>query len=291
MNSNRESYLLLESPTGTDHPILKRIVLVLVLSLGLLITMFPYLWAYILSTHERDSMFSNTLRLFPGQSLSENYTILVEVLPFWTSIFNSLSVSITGTVVASLFCSMGGFAMALYEFRGKQVLFVVMIVSMMLPPVVSIVPYFMLIKELGLIDTHLALWLPFAALPYGIFLLRQYAGATISKEIVETARIDGANDFQIYWKIALPAMKPALVLFATMHFIFLWNNYLNPLVATGSPEVQLVTQALRSIQKIPKIPFGALMLGSLISMVPVIIVYIIGVRQIFSNIDNPPARS
>ncbi|RMF18624.1 MAG: carbohydrate ABC transporter permease [Gammaproteobacteria bacterium] len=262
------------------------IVLMGLLIISALMTVFPFFWSAILSTHSRETIFSTDITLMPGDALAANYAKLLEIMPFWQAMFNSFYVAFLGTTVSLLFCSMGGYAFAVYRFKGKNLLFGVLVGSMMVPPVLSLIPYYLTVKFLGLMDTHVAVWLPFTATPFCIFLVRQYVVASIPRELLESARMDGAGEFTTYWKIALPLMKPVLATVAIVQFVFFWNNFLSPLVVLNSTENYVITLALRSVQNLPNTPWGAVMLGTTISMLPILLFYSVSSKQIISGMTS-----
>ena len=239
------------------------IVLGLFLILSAIMTVFPFLWSAILATRDRTEIFGVDLSFALGDSLAYNYEQLLEIMPFWQSMFNSFKVAFLGTTISLLFCSMGGYAFAVYKFKGKNALFGLLVGSMMIPPVLSIIPYYLTVQFLGLLDNHLAVWLPFTATPFGIFLMRQHIVASIPRELLEAAKLDGAGEFRTYWSVVLPLLKPALATLAIVQFVFFWNNFLTPLVVLNSTENYVVTLALRSVQNLPNTPWGAVMLGTL----------------------------
>ena len=248
------------------------------------LTVFPFVWSGILATHDRTTIFGEVIPLLLGDALSENYAKLREMLPFWQAISNSAVVAILGTLASLLFCSLGGYAFGAYKFRGQKVLFAFMLATMMIPPVVGIIPYYLMIKLLGLLDTLTAVWLPFTATPFGIFLVRQYVVTSIPKELLDAATLDGASELRIYWSIVLPLLKPALATLAIVQFVFFWNNFLTPLVALSSREKYVVTLGLRSLQNTPNAPWGAVMLGAAISVFPLVICYLIASRKIIAGL-------
>ncbi|WP_369600094.1 carbohydrate ABC transporter permease [Hahella sp. SMD15-11] len=260
--------------------------LMALLIISALMTVFPFLWSAILSTHSREMIFSTDIILTPGNALQANYDKLMEIMPFWQAMFNSFYVALLGTAVSLMFCSMGGYAFAVYRFKGKNLLFGVLVGSMMVPPVLGLIPYYLTVKFLGLMDTHLAVWLPFTATPFCIFLVRQYVVASIPKELLESARMDGAGEFLTYWKIALPLMRPVLATVGIVQFVFFWNNFINPLVVLNSTENYVITLALRSVQNLPNTPWGAVMLGTTISMLPILAFYLFSSRQIISGMTS-----
>lgn len=257
-----------------------------VLIVSALITVFPFFWSALLSTRDRSEIFGAGISFAIGDSLGMNYERLLEIMPFWQAMFNSIYVAFVGTTISLLFCSMGGYAFAVYKFKGKNLLFGMLVGSMMIPPVLSLIPYFMIIKFLGLMDNHMAVWLPFTTTPFGIFLMRQHVIASVPKELLEAAKLDGAGEFRTYWSVVLPLMKPALATLAIVQFVFFWNMFMNPLVVLTTPENYVITQALRSVQGIPNTPWGAVMLGTTISILPLVTAYVLASRQMISGLTS-----
>ena len=269
--------------------IITKVVLIVLgafLILSAIMTVFPFLWSAILATRDRTEIFGIDLSFALGDSLAYNYEQLLEIMPFWQSMFNSFKVAFLGTTISLLFCSMGGYAFAVYKFKGKNALFGLLVGSMMIPPVLSIIPYYLTVQFLGLLDSHLAVWLPFTATPFGIFLMRQHIVASVPRELLEAAKLDGAGEFRTYWSVVLPLLKPALATLAIVQFVFFWNNFLTPLVVLNSTENYVVTLALRSVQNLPNTPWGAVMLGTFISILPIATFYLFASRQMISGLTS-----
>ena len=257
-----------------------------VLIFSAVMTVFPFVWGALLSTRDRSEIFGTTISFALGDSLAINYDRLLQIMPFWQAMFNSIYVAFVGTTVSLLFCSMGGYAFAVYKFRGKNFLFALLVGSMMIPPALSLIPYFLVVQFLGLIDNHIAVWLPFTTAPFGIFLVRQHVVSSIPIELLEAAKLDGAGEFRTYWSVVLPLMKPALATLAIIQFVFFWNMFMNPLVVLNSPDNYVITQALRSVQGIPNTPWGSVMLGTTISLLPILLTYICASRQMISGLTS-----
>ncbi|WCP66272.1 carbohydrate ABC transporter permease [Vibrio tubiashii] len=261
-------------------------LLAVVLIVSAIMTVFPFLWSALLSTRDRTEIFGSGISFAIGDSLAVNYAKLLEIMPFWQAMFNSIYIAFLGTTISLLFCSMGGYAFAVYKFKGKTLLFGMLVGSMMIPPVLSLIPYFMIVKFLGLLDNHLAVWLPFTTTPFGIFLMRQHVVASVPKELLEAAKLDGAGEFRTYWNVVLPLMKPALATLAIVQFVFFWNMFMQPLVVLTTPENYVITQALRSVQGIPNTPWGAVMLGTTISILPLVVTYLFASKQMISGLTS-----
>jgi multiple sugar transport system permease protein len=262
------------------------VLLAIVLIISAIITVFPFFWSALLSTRDRSEIFGTGISFAIGDSLMINYAKLQEIMPFWQAMFNSVYIAFLGTTISLLFCSMGGYAFAVFRFRGRNVLFGMLVGMMMVPPVLSLIPYFMVVKFLGLMDNHIAVWLPLTTTPFGIFLMRQHVVASIPKELLEAAKLDGAGEFRTYWSVVLPLMKPALATLAIVQFVLLWNSFLQPLVVLNSPDQYVITQALRSVQGIPNTPWGAVMLGTTISILPLVITYLFASKQMISGLTS-----
>lgn len=250
------------------------------------LTLFPFLWVLLLSTHDRETIFSGTLPFYWGDQLAENYVRLLEILPFWRVLWNSVSVSLLSTLVSLAICSLGGYAFAVYRFPGKTALFAMLIISMMIPPVLSLIPYYLVVSFIGLLDTHAAIWLPLAITPFGVFLVRQYVASSVPKDLFDAARIEGANEFQLFWHVALPLVKPALATLAIVQFVGAWNNFMIPLIVLKSQDMYVLTLALRSVQSVANTPWGAVMLGTFLSMLPLLIVFAFASRQIMAGLTS-----
>ncbi|WP_102867071.1 carbohydrate ABC transporter permease [Pseudovibrio exalbescens] len=251
---------------------------------SVLITIFPFVWVAMMGTHSRSEIFSSPPPFYFGTRLLENYDKLLEIMPFWLVLGNSLMVSIVGTAVTVLFCSMCAYGFFAYEFRGKNIVFGIMVASMMVPPVLTLIPFFLTVKFLGLLDTHAAIWLPLAANAMGIFLIRQYMVTSISRDLLDAAKVDGASDFRTYWTVVLPLIKPALATLGIVTFIMLWNNFLLPLIVISSPDKYVLTLALRSLQSVANTPWGAVMLGTFLSMIPLLIAFLFFSKQMMAGL-------
>ena len=188
------------------------------------------------------------------------------------------------TTLTLLFCSMGGYAFAMYEFRFKKALFGLVIGTMLLPSFMNMIPSFMIMDLLGWIDQPRALYIPGAASAFGIFLMRQFITSAVPRELVEAARMDGCGELGIYARIVLPLLKPALGTLGLITFISSWNNFIGPLVVMRSPEMYTLPLALRSLQSPVDTEWGALIAGSAIATLPLIVLFVLCSRQLISGL-------
>jgi multiple sugar transport system permease protein len=251
---------------------------------GALIMLAPFYFMFVFATHSRTEIFSLPPPLFFGDDFFNNLKILTERLPFWRNLGWSLYVAIASTVLTLLFCSMGGYAFALFDFKFKNVLFGLVMGTMLLPSFMNMIPTFMIMDALGWIDQPKALYIPGAASAFGIFLMRQFVTSSIPRDLIEAARMDGCSELGIYWRIVLPLLKPALGTLGLITFIASWNNFIGPLIVMRSPDMYTLPLALRSLQSPVNTEWGALMTGSAIATLPLVVLYVLSSRQLISGL-------
>ncbi|HEX5688240.1 MAG TPA: carbohydrate ABC transporter permease [Ideonella sp.] len=251
---------------------------------GALVMLTPFYFLFVFATQSRQELFSLPPPLFFGNDLAANVHILTERIPFLRNLGWSVYVALASTALTLLFCSMGGTAFALYEFRFKKQLFALVMATMLLPSFMTIIPNFMVMDALGWIDQPRALYVPGAAGAFGIFLMRQSVMAAIPRELIEAARMDGCGEFAIYWRIVLPLLKPALGTLGLATFIASWNNFIGPLVVMRSPDMYTLPLALRSLQSPVDTEWGALMAGTAIATLPLLVLFALASRQLIAGL-------
>jgi multiple sugar transport system permease protein len=256
----------------------------LVVGVGALIMLAPFYFMFVFATHSRTEIFSLPPPVFFGDDFLANLKILTERMPFWRNLGWSLYVAIASTVLTLLFCSMGGYAFALFDFKFKNALFGLVMGTMLLPSFMNMIPTFMIMDALGWIDQPKALYIPGAASAFGIFLMRQFVSSSIPKDLVEAARMDGCSELGIYVRIVLPLLKPALGTLGLITFIASWNNFIGPLIVMRSPEMYTLPLALRSLQSPVNTEWGALMTGSAIATLPLVVLFMLSSRQLISGL-------
>jgi len=259
---------------------------IVLLALGALITIAPFYFMFVFATHGRAEIFQLPPPVWFGDNAPTNYESLVERTPFWRNLWNSLYLAVMSTVTTLFFCSLAGFAFAMYSFKGRELMFSVVLATLLIPGTLNIVPFALIMQALGWIDTPRALWVPGMASAFGIFLMRQYIGSAIPRELVEAARIDGASEFGIYRRVILPLCTPALATLGLVTFINSWNNFLGPLIIFRSAETFTAPLALRSIQGLVNTDWGALMFGVALTVVPLIVVFVFAARQLIDGLTS-----
>jgi multiple sugar transport system permease protein len=257
---------------------------------GTLIMMAPFYFMFVYATHNRDAIFTLPPPLFFGSDFLTNFNILTSKIALWRSLGWSLYVALASTALTLLFCSMGGYAFAMFEFRFKGPLFTLVMGTMLLPSFLGMIPSFMIMDALGWLDQPRALYIPGAASAFGIFMMRQFVSSAVPRDLVEAARMDGCGEFRIYWSIVLPLLQPALGTLGLITFIGSWNNFIGPLIVMRSPEMYTFPLALRSMHNPADTEWGALMAGAAIATIPLLILFAISSRRLIDGLTAGAVR-
>ena len=268
----------------------QRLIALALVGAGALVLMAPFYFTFVFATHARSDIFNTPPPMWFGSHLLDNIGLLLGRLPFWRNLGLSLYVAGMTTALNLLLCAMAGFAFAVYEFRFKRALFGMVVGSMMLPSFLNMIPSFMVMDLLGWIDQPRALYVPGAAGALGIFMLRQYVGTAIPVDLIEAARMDGCSEWRIFWRVVLPLCGPALGTLGLITFISAWNNFVGPLVVMRSVENYTVPLALRSLQSPNNTEWGALMAGSAIAMLPLLVVFVFSARRLVAGLTAGAVR-
>ncbi|WP_391209595.1 carbohydrate ABC transporter permease [Psychrobacillus sp. L4] len=253
------------------------------LTLGVVISIFPFYWMLVGSTLPSGKLLSVPPNLLPGKHLVENAKTLNESLNLAKVMWNSLFIAIVSTILSVLFCTMAGYAFAKFKFKGSKPLFFVILCTLMIPFQVTLIPLFEIMVWLDWLNTYQAIILPSLASPFAIFLMRQNM-ISIPDSILEAARIDGAGEFKIFFKIVMPTMKPALAAVSIFIFMSQWNSLLWPLITLNSKEMFTLPVALSSLIGLARIDYGQLMLGTTLSVIPILILFLIFQRNFIAGI-------
>ena len=219
----------------------------------------------------------------------DNYTDVLISGPFGRYFFNSIFITFCVVMGNILFSSMVGYAFARKEFPFKKTIFILVIGSLMIPTQVIMVPVFILIKNLGWLNTYWALTLPALLCPFNIFLMRQYI-SKLPVSLEEAARIDGSSDFGIFFKVVLPLARPALAVIGINAFMGSWNTFLYPFILTNTPEMRTLPVGLALYKSLQGVDWVHLMAGSSITALPVIVVFLIFQKNIIAGLTAGSAK-
>jgi ABC-type glycerol-3-phosphate transport system permease component len=248
--------------------------------------LFPYIWMIAMSFKPDSEIFSG--HIFPSAPTLEQYQRLffgykfkdlTLIVPFLTYYKNTIFVTVASLVLVVLTDALAAYGFAKFKFRGKNLLFWLMIGTMLLPLYATLIPTFWLFSKIGLINSYHALIWPSVVDAYGIFLLRQYM-ETIPDELIDAAKIDGANAFRIFWQVVVPLSRPALGTLVIFRFLFVWNDYLWPLIVLRKQEMFTLGIGIANMQlRQGMVVWGSQMAASVLATLPVIVLVLLMQRQ------------
>lgn len=263
---------------------IKKILAYLITALGALTMIIPFLWMLSTALKEPGQVFTMPPQWIPKPFMWSNFTKAWSSLPFAMFSTNSLKIAILSTLGTLLSCSWAAYAFARLRFPGKEPLFAVILATMMIPGQITMIPIFIVMRSLGWYDTHLPLWVPsFFGSAFGTFLLRQFF-ASLPDELDDAAKIDGCNPFEIYYRIYLPLSKPALATLGVLTFLGSWNSLLGPVIYLTSIEKFTLMIGLSFFQGQYTTDYSLLMSGSIISLVPIILLYMVAQKYFVQGI-------
>lgn len=252
---------------------IRKVILYSVLLIGVIVTIAPFLWMISASLMPVGQANQFPPKFWPEKVTFEHYQTLFSRLNVARYFLNSIVISLSITGISLIFNSMAGFAFAKYRFAGKQKLFKLLLSAMVIPAQVTMLPLFLMLNRMGFINTYWGVIIPGMASIYGIFLIRQYI-ISIPDSLIESARIDGAHDFYIYWKIILPVAKPILVTLALFTFMGAWNDFLWPLIVLTKDSMYTLPVVLANLMGEHVQDTEMMMAGSVITILPIIIVFL-----------------
>lgn len=252
-----------------------------VLAVGAGITLIPLVWLLAASLKGPDDLFHYLF--FSPRPSWVNFRQLFREIPFFRFLMNSFFISGMTVLVQLFFSSLGGFALAKYEFPGKRAIMVLMLATLLIPGQVLMAPLYELIYRLGLVDSYLGLVVPGAVSVFGMFLFRQ-SMMQIPDELLQAARIDGCSEFRIYWEIILPASRPMIGAFSLIAFMGSWNSFLWPQIILHNDQRFTLPIALNQMVGLYSQQYGTLMAGTLLSVLPVVVLFLLLQREFISGL-------
>lgn len=264
---------------------LERVVVWTLLMLGALIMIVPFLWLVSTSLKEQAQIFRYPPQWIPRPIRWQNYPEALTVLPFALFVRNTVLITIITMIGVLLTSSLCAYGFARLRFPGREVIFMVLLSTLMLPYAVIMIPQYIMFKYLGWIDTYLPLTVPsyFGGGIFNIFLLRQFF-RTIPADLTDAARIDGASELRIFWQVMLPLARPALTVIAIFTFINSWNDFLGPLIYLSSNEKFTIALGLATFKGMYSTQWQYLMAASTVMVVPVIVLFFLAQRYFVQGI-------
>lgn len=263
-----------------------------IVAAGAVMMVAPFYFMFIFATHHNDKIFTVPPPLWFGNALGDNLRDLLTRLPhFWKNLGWSFYIALMTTALNLFFCSLAGFAFALYDFRWREQLFAAVMATLLLPSFVGMIPTVLVMDWLGWFNTPRALYVPGAVGALGIFMMRQYISSAIPRELIDAARIDGCGEFGLYWRIVLPLIGPALGTLGLVVFIGSWNNFISPLIVMNDMEMYTVPLALRSLQGTGQTPWGAISAGAAIAVLPLLVIFAFASRRLIEGLTAGAVKS
>lgn len=261
-----------------------RLWLYAVLAIALIAVVAPFVWMVLGSFKGEGELRANPPTWIPQAASLDNYTQLFSRLSFGTYFANSVIVAVVVTAGNLLFCSMLGYALAMLDFKGKKLVFTAVMGTLMIPGVVTFVPLFVLVANIGLIDSLPGLILPFLVSPFGVFLMRQFI-LGLPKDLLDAGRVDGAGELRIFRQIILPLCGPALATLGILTFLGSWNNFLWPLVVAQQESTYTLPVALALYSTGQNSTnYGLLLAGATVVVIPILAVFLVFQRRFIEGI-------
>jgi multiple sugar transport system permease protein len=255
-----------------------------------LIILVPLLWIFLTSFKTDYDAIKSSSNPIPNPFTTDAYqTLSSGQQPIFLWFVNSLAAAALQTVLILVTASLGAYALARLEFIGKKIVFGAIVATLLVPPIIFLIPNYLIVDSFGWLDSIWAITIPGAAGAFGIFFLRQFF-ISLPKELEEAARIDGAGDFRIFWQLVLPLARPALATLAVLSFLNNWNDFLWPIYVLLSPEHQTLQPGLAVLSGAYSTHYGIVMAGAVIASVPVLILFAAAQKQIVESVATSGIR-
>ena len=248
---------------------------------------FPFYYMFVIASHPRATMFSTPPNVWFGGALFDNIRRLLfqqQQVPFQLNYLNSVAIALLTVVTTVFFCTMGGFALAKYDFKFKKFIFFFILATMAFPPFLNIIPFYRMMAAFGWINRWRALIVPGMANAMGIFLMRQYLEESIPRDLLDAARIDGLNEFRILLRVVFPLAKPAMGVLSIIVFVGQWNNFLGAFILLPRLSVTTLPVALNTLNAVSRGEFGMVYAGTALTIFPLLLVFFVASRQFISGL-------
>ncbi|QJU56179.1 carbohydrate ABC transporter permease [Herbiconiux sp. KACC 21604] len=255
-----------------------------VLVIGVLGSIAPLYWMFVVGSNTSAAVSQFPPTFLPGGNFVDNAAYAQTRVPFARSILNSAIVAVSVAVLQVFFCSLAGFAFAKLRFRGRNALLVTVIATMAIPAQLGIVPLYMIMVNLGWVNTLQALIVPGAVSAFGVFWMRQVVMGSIPDELVEAAKIDGCGTFRTYWSVVLPNIRGSAAVFGLFAAMGAWNDFLWPLIILNSPDMFTSQVAIQQLRTAYSIDYSVTMTASVIATLPLLLLFLAAGKQLVAGI-------
>lgn len=259
-------------------------ILYVFLGLATVVCLLPFYSMIISSTHTNADI-AEKLLLLPGSQFMDNYNRLMGTVNIWRGLLNTIFVAVVGTAISIYFSAMVGYGFSKFDFPLKNLLFIMLLATMMIPSQLGIIGFYKLMNAFHMLNTYYPLIMNTAANAFGVFLIRQFAESSVQKEILEAGRIDGCGEFKMFNRIALPLLAPGLATLAIFVFISKWNDFLTPVIILFNNNLQTLPVMIASLRSEFSSDFGAQYVGIVISVVPILVFFSMMSKRIIGGIE------
>jgi multiple sugar transport system permease protein len=247
--------------------------------------LLPFFWMLVSSFKVEKDVFVYPIQWIPKEwnAITNYKEVWAGDYPFWKYYLNSIKVSVTTTVISAMVSALAAYGFSKINFKGSSYVFLVVLATYMVPSQAILIPQFILYRQIGLFDSHIGLILLGSFSVLGTFMLRQFFMG-VHQEFIESAKMDGANHFRIFWSIGLPLVKPAVATYAILRFIWTWNDYQNPLIFLRSDKLFTIPLAMQKFTSLSGEFYSLIMAAAVSSILPLLIVFIMGQKSVIEGI-------
>lgn len=266
----------------------RKIIFIIILCILVLLAvfmLFPFIWMVLGSLKPKDQLFAVPMKLLPQRWMVSNYSDVFQKIPFARFYANTTFIAVMSTFGQVVTCSLSAYAFSKLRFRGRDVLFMLYLGTMMIPYQVTMIPQYELISKIGLLNKHWSLIVLHWFSPFGVFLLRQFM-VSIPDSLVESARIEGAGELKILTHIVLPLSKSALATLVTLKFLDSWNDFTAPMIMLSDRSKYNLQLGLRMFQQEFGVEYTLILAGTTMSLIPIVIIYIFAQKYFIEGIAN-----
>lgn len=260
------------------------ILIYVFLIMACLLALFPFYWMFVIGSNTTAAVNQFPPAILPGTHFVENFKNALEKIRFWRSIGNSFVIAAGATVTVLLTGSMAGYAFGKLHFKGKRLLFLLVLGTMMVPQQLSIVPNYILINKLGLLNTKMGVLLPNMVTAFSVFWMKQNVETLIPDEMLEAAELDGCGYFRKFWNMVFPLLRTPLATFGIITFMAQWNDFTWPLIVLQKEETRTIQIALRNLFGVYVSDYSMILSATFVSVLPVLIVFFMFSKQFMGSV-------
>lgn len=266
----------------TKNKIVRAILWIVLLALGITMIL-PFLWTLSASFKSNNEIFSVPFEWIPRELKRDNYEEVWTAVPFLTYFLNTLKLSVIVTVGQVVTCSLAAYSFSKMNYPGRDKIFMCYLATMMVPWHAIMIPQFIIVKNMGLYDTHWSLILLQLFSAFGVFLMRQYMMG-VPRELSEAARIDGCGELAIYGRVIMPICRPAVATLIILTFNFMWNDYMGPMIYLTSDKLKTIQVGLASFSSLYRTDYGPIMAGTVCSLIPMLIIFVAAQKYLIEGV-------